>query len=184
MTQYLIGLGLFLAAHLVLVRAPIKAPIMGQIGENGFKGLITVVSLVGLTLAWRAYSEVSFAPVYEPIDYDTARAIAHGVMPVAAILAVASNIPCNIKRWVRHPLSIATIIWAAVHLLGNGDVRSVVLFGSIGAFAVVAIALAKPAPPSPATPYWRDAVAVVGGLVFYGVLIWAHRVVGGVAVVG
>lgn len=184
MTEFLAGLALFMVAHLVAVRAPIKAAIVGGVGEMGFKGLFSVVSLIGLVLMWRGYSDASFEPVYEPLDYDAARALAHGVMPVAAILAAASNIPCNIKRWVRHPLSIATLIWATVHLIGNGDVRAVLLFGSFAAFAIIAIALAKPVAPSPPTPYWRDAVAVVAGLALYGFLIWAHRVLGGVAVVG
>lgn len=184
MTQYLIGLGLFIGAHTVLVRAPIRATIAGAVGDNGFKGVMTVLSLAGLVLAWRGFSEASVEPVYEPIDYDTARALAHGVMPLAAILFVAAYIPGNIKRWVRHPQSISVLIWAAVHLAGNGDVRSVALFGSFAVFVTLSMALAKPAEPRPRAPLWIDAATVVAGLVLYGFLIWAHRVLGGVAVVG
>jgi len=99
-------------------------------------------------------------------------------------------VPGRIKEKVKHPFLVAIKTWALAHLIANGDLASIILFGSFLAYAVydrIALKGRKPtelietsAPPGPR----NDLIAVVLGLVFYVVfLIWLHRLLIGVPVV-
>ena len=98
---------------------------------------------------------------------------------IAFILFAASHGHNNIKRLVRHPQLSAVALWGIAHLLANGESRSIVLFGGLALWAVVEIvlinrregALRKPEP----APRKKDVIAVVGGVVVYGVIAAMHQ---------
>jgi len=91
-------------------------------------------------------------------------------MPVALMLLVAAFMPTNLKRVTRHPMLWGVTIWAAAHLLTNGDLASLILFGSFGVFSLFDMGSANRRGAelsSTAVPYWRDLlVIVVGGMVY------------------
>lgn len=182
MTIFLGGIALFFLAHLILPRAAVRA----QVGDVGVKLGVTAIAGVGLVLIILGYPDASLEPVYEPIEYSTARALAHGLMPIAILLVLAANFPkTNVKRFVAHPMMLGVLIWAAVHLAGNGDVRNVILFGSFGLYALLILfVLGGPLKKRDPAPILWDVGLVVATIGTYGFLIWAHRVIGGVAVVG
>jgi uncharacterized membrane protein len=99
----------------------------------------------------------------------------------AFIFLVAAYAPGRIKAAVKHPMLAAIKIWALAHLLANGDLAGIILFGSLLAYAVYdRIALKHRQPtelietPGPGTPR-NDVIAVVVGILFYAVfLIWLH----------
>ena len=96
-------------------------------------------------------------------------------MAPALILVIASALPAgHIKRAVRHPLLIGTILWAFAHLLVNGDTAGVVLFGAFLVWAILDLWAqpAKPLPPAGDVSLTYDAVAVAVGLAVYAVLVW------------
>jgi uncharacterized membrane protein len=106
-------------------------------------------------------------------------------MFVALVLFAASGVPTNLKRVLRHPQLTGFGIWAASHLLSNGDSRSVVLFGGLGLWAVVAIvainqrdgAWEKPAPQ----PMSAELKPVIAAVVAFALVFLAHPWISGVS---
>ena len=102
---------------------------------------------------------------------------------VSFILMVAAYLPNNIKRYVPHPMLTGVIIWAATHLIVNGDVVSIILFGSFVVYSVVAIILINQRPDDKdivqdtqeSIPIEKDAsvlgIAVAGFLL----MLWLHE---------
>ncbi|MEM9300719.1 MAG: NnrU family protein [Pseudomonadota bacterium] len=176
MTLLIIGLVLFLGIHLVPVTVPLRTALVGKLGDNGYKGLFSLVSLAGLVAIVMGFSRAPYVPVYDPVPW--ARSAAYGVMSIVFVLLAAANMPGHIRRVLKHPMLIATILWSTAHLLANGDQRSVLLFGAFLAYAVVDMiseitrgkTLIGPKPAS----WKKDLMAVVGGLVLYAVVAKFH----------
>lgn len=186
MTPLIAGMALFGLTHMFSRARGLRAQAIERLGsEMAYKGVYSLVALGALTLIVTGYRATDFIYVYDPIE--GARSAAHAIMPLALILAAGANMRSNLKRYVRHPLSIAVILWAAVHLAANGDLASVILFGGFLLYAAVNLGLtlqSEPSPPPPPQPRYRDLILIVAGLVAYGVAIWAHRAIFGVAVTG
>jgi uncharacterized membrane protein len=107
-------------------------------------------------------------------------------MPVALTLLVAAFMPTNLKRFTRHPMLWGVTIWAAVHLLSNGDLASLILFGSFGAFSLFDMWSANRRGAelsSQALPYWRDLLVVVVGAIVYVAFLKSHAWLFGVPLV-
>ena len=107
-------------------------------------------------------------------------------MLVALILFAAAFLKTNIKRYLRHPQLTSVLLWSVGHLLANGDSRSVILFGAMGVWSVIAMLAInrrdgvrqKP----DAVPVSRDLIPVIVGVVLYAVAGWVHPYIAGVAV--
>jgi uncharacterized membrane protein len=107
-------------------------------------------------------------------------------MPLAPILIVAAYLPTFIKRKVRHPMLIGVALWAAVHLLANGDLASTLLFAPFLIYALLDMLLTKPRKaliPVREPQLFYDILAVIFGLIAYGVLLLSHGRLFGVAVI-
>jgi uncharacterized membrane protein len=109
------------------------------------------------------------------------------MLPVFPLL-FAAHLPGRIKTAMKHPMLAAVKIWAVAHLLANGMLADVLLFGGFLLWAALdrvslkhrAVRPIKTAPPSP----WNDAIAVVGGLAVYILtLLWLHRMLIGVPII-
>jgi uncharacterized membrane protein len=156
-----------------------------------------VKSLAGLVLiAWgfAAYRKAGLIEVWEPlVPASVLTALKHltlALMLPAVILVVASYIRGRIYMALKHPMLAGIKLWAAAHLLANGDLGSIILFGSFLGWALFdRISLKRRtdpgAPPIPVGGLGNDVIAVVVGLIAYLALAFAfHPVVIGVPVVG
>jgi uncharacterized membrane protein len=193
MSLLILGLLLFLGTHLFTTQRAVRASLRERFGANGYKIGYTVLSLAGLVLIVKGYGDYRVAGYIDV--WTPPRALAHVglllMLPVFVLLA-ASHSPGLIKRTVRHPMLAAVKFWALAHLLANGDLGSMLLFGGFLAWAVFARISIKQreaiesAPDFSAMKFGRgDLVAIVGGLAAYGVFAFVlHPLLIGVAVAG
>ena len=191
LTILIVGLVLFLGMHLVTTMRDRRAALVGALGENGYKGLYSLVSFAGLALivwGYARYRATGWIDVwYPPVAF---RHITLLLMLPAVILVVASYIRGRIYTTLKHPMLAGIKLWAAAHLLANGDLGSIVLFGSFLAWAVYDRISLKHradagAPPIPVGGAGNDVIAVAVGVVVYLALAFAfHPLVIGVPVVG
>jgi uncharacterized membrane protein len=181
MPLLIIGLVLFLGVHSVAIFAPaLRARTIHRLGERAWKGLYAVVSLVGFVLICYGFGLARQAPVvlYSPPIW--LRHVALLLMLPVFPLIIAAYLPGRIKTAAKHPMLAAVKLWAFAHLLANGLLADILLFGGFLAWAVVdRISLKRRSIPqvlrtAPQGP-WNDVIAVVLGLAIYALLIgWAH----------
>lgn len=142
-----LGLAVFLGSHIVTRLRGIRADLVTRFGENVYRGLYSLVSLMGLALiahGFGVYRASGMIPVWDP-----PRGMNHltiVLMWISFVLLSATYLPGGIKARTRHPMLTAVKVWAFAHLLANGDLGSILLFGSFLAWAVYArIALKRAA---------------------------------------
>jgi uncharacterized membrane protein len=176
MAMMIVGLLLMLGIHSVKVVAPgWRRAAIARLGEGSYRGVYSVVSLVGLVLVVWGFARAREAPVsvYTPPGWG--RHVAMALMMPALILVFASVFPARgIKRFVAHPLLSATALWALAHLFANGDLAGVVLFGAILAWAVTdRLAQPRPLEAEAASGAFGkgDLAAMLAGVALYIVLI-------------
>jgi len=187
----ILGLILFLGVHTLTTQRELRARVIASTGEGGYKIGYALVAAAGLALivwgfAW--YRATGWIDVWQP-----PRAMKHitvALMLPAVILVVASYIRGRIYTTLKHPMLTGVKLWAAAHLLANGDLGSIILFGSFLGWAVFDRISLKHrtdsgAPPIPVGGPGNDLIAVAVGVVAYLALAFAfHPVVIGVPVVG
>jgi uncharacterized membrane protein len=138
MTLLIVGLALFFGAHAVsIVADPWRNRMVARFGETGWQGLYSLVSVAGFVLMIWGFAEArQSAGVLYQSPLWTHHITFLLMLPVFPLL-IAAYLPGRIQAWVRHPMLLAVIFWSAGHLLANGGVADVLLFG---AFLVWAIA--------------------------------------------
>ena len=184
MLVFLLGLALFLGIHSVAIAAPAwRAQQVARHGAGRWKGIYALIAGIGLVLLVVGYGMARRDPT---VLYSPPAALRHVallvMLPVFPLL-FAAYLPGRIRRAAKHPMLLAVKFWATAHLLANGTLVDVILFGSFLAWAVAdrisvkrrSAAEAHDAPAAPAGPL-NDAIAVAGGLAVYVVfLLWGHR---------
>ena len=187
----ILGLVLFFAAHIFTTKREARGQAIERLGEGTYKILYSLVSLAGLALivwGFGHYRAAGMWNVWEPPTF--LKHITVALMLPAVILVVASYIRGRIFATLKHPMLAGIKLWAAAHLLANGDLGSIILFGSFLAWGVYDRISLKHradagAPPIPVGGMTNDLIAVVVGIVAYLALAFAfHPVVIGVPVVG
>ena len=183
MTLLIIGLALFCGIHLLPTITQLRLSLITRLGENGYKGLFSLVALSGIVLMVMGFRQVEPVQVYEsPIWARTTTAI---FMLLSLILFAAANMPGNIKRFTRHPMLWGLVFWAVGHLLSNGDLASLILFGGFAAYGVLAMLSANLRGASKQTekvPLTKDIMVITGGIVVFVVLVLLHPYLFGVTV--
>jgi uncharacterized membrane protein len=186
-----LGLALFLGVHTLPAQRELRARLIASTGESGYKAGYALVSLLGIALiAWgfAHYRATGWIDVWNP-----PKALKHltvALMLPAVILVVAAYMRGHIYTALKHPMLAGVKLWAAAHLLANGDLGSIILFGSFLGWAVFdRISLKRRtdagSPPIPVGGWGNDAIAVAVGIVVYLALAFAfHPVVIGVPVIG
>jgi uncharacterized membrane protein len=139
MTQLILGLILFLGAHSVrIVADDWRTQKIEAWGEKAFKGVYTVASLLGFYLLVVGYGEARLETVALWTPPTATRHISVLLMLFASILLMAAYVPRNhLKMRLGHPMVLSVKVWALAHLLANGNVADVVLFGAFLVWSVL-----------------------------------------------
>lgn len=186
MALLILGVLLWSAVHFIPSLAqPLKQSMIGKMGENGYKGVFTLLMFAALALiifGWRSIE----APAYLYHLPPWSRHLGMLLVLVAFFLFASSGQSTRINRIVRHPQLTGLITWAVAHLMMNGDSRSVVLFGGLGLWALLEIIFinrrdgdwVKPEPES----WGKEAKVAVICVVVFAVVAFAHPWLSGVAI--
>lgn len=181
MTLLIVGIVIFVGAHLLVMLLPrLRAQLYGSLGEGPYKGLFSLVSLLGLGLM--IYGFYTTRGMLEGADYlytpaSWARHAAMTLVLLAFIFVGASHGKGYLKLWLKQPMSIGIGLWALAHLLANGDRPGVLMFASILALAVVDIILstARGKLPTHEPRLRSDIIAVVIGIVLYLIFLFGFH---------
>lgn len=190
MALYLLGLVLFFGIHSVAIFNPAwREGAVARLGRLPWMAIYSVIAFIGLVLMIRGYGLVNQAPtlLYTPPHWLTYPALV--LLVFVFPLLIAAYLPGRIQRATRHPMLVATKTWALAHLLVNGTLAAVMLFGVFLVWAVAdRISLKhRQEPPVPRLPTssWNDAIAVVGGLALYAAFVLGlHQWLFGVSPLG
>ncbi len=184
MLVFVVGLVLFLGIHSVSIVAPgWRTATMARLGERPWKGAYSVAAGVGLALLIVGYGMARRDPVVLYSPPSALRHLALLVMVPVFPLLFAAYLPGRIRSAAKHPMLLAVKLWAAAHLLANGTLADVLLFGGFLVWAVAdriavkrrSVADVHGTPAAPPRPL-NDAIAIVAGLLVYAVFVfWAHR---------
>jgi uncharacterized membrane protein len=187
----ILGLVLFFGTHMLTTQREARARLIASWGESGYKIGYALASLLGLVLivwGFAHYRAAGMIDLWYPPK--VLKHLAVALMLPAVILVVAAYIRGRIYTTVKHPMLSGVKLWAAAHLLANGDLGGIILFGSFLGWAVFDRISLKHrtdagGPPIPVGGISNDLIAVAVGVVAYLALAFAfHPVVIGVPVVG
>jgi len=193
MLVLVIGLVVFFAIHLVPSNVQIRDGLIARFGLNGYKAIFGAISLIGFVLIVLGFAKLQMHPGKNPqlwVPPLWTRHLAVGLMLPAIIALVAAYVPSRIHTALKHPMLVAIKIWALAHLLANGDLGALVLFGSFLAFAVYdRISVKRRHAPGPlgtkTGPWYSDIIVLgVGTALYLVILLWAHRFFIGVSPLG
>lgn len=185
-----IGLILFIGVHSIrIVSDDFRSQFIEQRGEGAWKGLYSLVSLVGFVLLIYGYGLTRLDPVYLWHPPVATRHVASLLMLFSFVLLAAAYVPKNsIKARLKHPMTMAVKVWAFAHLIANGRLGDVLLFGVFLAWAVLTIISNKKRDRAVAgenqamleSTMPATIVTIVVGLIAYCVFaIWLHvRLIG------
>lgn len=172
MTWLVLGLVLFLGIHSVSIFSPAgRDRLAVSIGPKGWRALYSILSIAGFVLLIWGFGVARQQPtlLYQPQPW--MRQLAGVLMLPVFPLLFAAYLPGRIKMAMKHPMLVAVKLWAFAHLLANGTLADVVLFGSFLAWAVFDRISFKSrtqrAIPSAPASRWNDLIAVVLGLGVY-----------------
>ena len=176
MTLLIIGLILFLGVHSVsIVSASWRDEMVARIGKAPWQGLYSLVAIAGFVLIVFGYGLARWDPVVVYIPPIWLRQVALLLMVPVFPLFLAPYFPGRIQRAAQHPMLVATKLWVVAHLLVNGSLADIMLFGSFLAWAVsVRISMKRreqrPVPGAPPSKR-NDLIAVAGGLAIYAAFV-------------
>lgn len=167
----IVGLIIFIAIHFFPAFQGPRLLLIKRLGELGYKGLFSIVALVGFVLIVIGKANAPFIEVWQPPPMLSV--ITKLLMLPALILLVAAYFPSNVKQKIRHPMLMAVKIWAVGHLLSNGDMASMILFGSFLVFAIITMIRANKriawTKPQARSVMMDVCVILMGGAVYVGI---------------
>ena len=183
----IIGLAVFFTAHTFTTMRTQRAALVARLGERTYKGVYSLVSLIGIVLiayGFANYRAAGMIEVWDPPRW--LRHVNNVLLWPAFVCVAAAYIPGDIKRVLKHPMLVGIKLWAFGHLLANGDLGSIILFGSFLAWAVYDRTTLKRR-ADPGAPVLglggRDCdtlAVIVGTLLYIAIGFWFHPYVLGV----
>lgn len=181
MTVLLVGLIVFLGIHSVSIVAPdFRDRTAARIGAGPWRGVYSLISIIGFVLIVWGYGIARREPVllYNP-PFWTRYVTVVLMVPVFPMI-FAPYFPGRIQATLKHPMLVAVKLWAVAHLISNGMLADVLLFGGFLLWAVadrISLKYRTPRPLRTAPPAARnDAIVVIVGLAIYVLfLVWLHR---------
>jgi uncharacterized membrane protein len=188
MTLLLIGLVLFLGVHSTRIFAEgWRTQMRGKLGENGWKGLYSLLSIAGFALLVWGYGQARLEPV---VLWAAPRWTAHLaalLMLLSFVFLAAAYVPGNgIKARLHHPMVLGVKVWALAHLLANNTLADLLLFGGFLVWAVLSFRAARGRDRAAGTVYAPGragptlVTVVVGLLAWAAFAFWAHAALIGV----
>ena len=171
-----LGLVVFIGVHTVPMVPTLRAAFVARLGDNGWRGVHTLLSAVGLGLIIWGFGQARAEGA--PVWFESQKGMRHATLLVLAPvfpLLFATYLPGWIKARVVHPMLTATILWAVGHLLYVGSAPAVTLFAAFAVWALAdRLSLARRKPGRPDVPPFgrNDVIAVVAGLAVYGAFLW------------
>src|SRR5580704_4834089 len=189
MLVLIIGIIVFLGVHTLTTLRETRTSLIERFGLGPFKGLYSLVALLGFALiiwGFARYRAEGLIQVWTPPTWT--RHLTILLMWFAFVaLACMNPMPGRIRGWLRHPMLVAIKIWALAHLLANGDLGGMLLFGSFLAWAVydrIAVKRRGDLGAARVSAFTRaDAMAVIIGTIAYVAMIFLHPYLIGVSVV-
>lgn len=175
MTLLIIGLAIFLLPHSVRIFAePWHQAQRARMGEKQWKAAFSLLSVLGLALVVWGYGLARLAPVVLWTPPPGMRHVA-GLLTLAAfILLAAANVPRNqIKARLHHPMVLGVQAWAVAHLLANGNLADLVLFGSFLVWALLSFVAARGRDRAAGTVYLEGKARATVITVAAGAIAWA-----------
>lgn len=140
MTLLILGVLIWSFVHAIpAVPLGMRATMIDRIGEGPWKALFVLAIVISVVLMMLGWKSLPREFIYELPNW--AVHLCGLSMLVMSVLFFAPYMPNNIRRFLRHPQLVGIVLWSAGHILASGQVRSLVLFGGIGAWAVVEILL-------------------------------------------
>lgn len=189
MTVLVLGIALFLGAHVFATFRGARAAVIERFGLQTYKLAYSLVAATGLgMIVWgfSLYRDHGLIQLWEPPHW-----MRHVAMPLVllAFIAIASRraSPGRIRGWLRHPTLVAIKAWALAHLLVNGDLGGMILFGAFLAFGVydrIAVKRRGDEGAARVSTFTRgDAIAIGAGLALFTLVLVLHPLLFGVAVI-
>jgi len=179
MTIMIAGLVLFLVVHTLTTFREPRAALIGRLGEGPYKGLYSLAAAVGLVLivwGFGRYRGAGYIPVWEPPA--SLYHLALILIWFSFVALVAANAPAGkIKGMLRHPMLVGVKVWALAHLLVNGDLGSLILFGSFLAWAVydrISVRRRGDRGATKSSFTSGDTTALIVGSLAYFAMFWLH----------
>jgi uncharacterized membrane protein len=183
MTVLILGLVIFLGVHLTRV-VGIRNVAVSVIGEALFAVFYSILSVIGFVLI--IYGHILAHPseiVWYPPDWS--RTVALIAVPISLVLIVATYVPCHIRAFFRHPMTFGVFLWSGSHLLANGELASVVLFGSFFVWSALLLldGFLRGGSFAHSGKWTTDFIVIVIGLGAAGAFAYFHMHLFGVAIV-
>lgn len=192
MLLMVIGIAIFLLVHLIPTSTELRRSLVERYGLATYKIGFAIVALIGLSIIILGYGKLQLNPGKNPVLWDPpiwAKHLNLLLMFPAMILLVAAYVPSRIRTAMKHPMLVAVKLWALGHLLANGDLGSITLFGSFLAWAVYdRISVKKRSTAAPLnttdpTSITNDMlVLVLGSGLYVFMLVWGHPYLIGVPI--
>ncbi|MBT8114294.1 MAG: NnrU family protein [Arenicella sp.] len=184
MNILILGIVIFFGIHLLPGMVNLRQGFVERLGEKGYQGVYSLISLAGFILIVYGKSKAEFQHLWQPPGWGMN--VAPVLMVFAFVSLTAAYMPSNLKRFTRHPMLWGVTFWSAAHLLTNGDLASLLLFGSFGLFSLYDMYSANSRGASKQEtvyPVSKDIITAVTGVVAYAVVLFAHSFLFGVAVI-
>ncbi|PHS23462.1 MAG: NnrU family protein [Robiginitomaculum sp.] len=185
MTYLYIGIFLFFGAHFLPIASSLKGALVVRLGAKGYRGLFALISAIGLGLMIWGKVKAGHSALYQPPQWGMS--VAYLLTIPALVLLASAHMKGRIRKLAHHPMLLGVLLWSVGHLLANGDLASVWLFGSFALYSALAIMFAGKAGGGAhdyAVKPVHDLMALGGGVGLALVLIlYAHSFLFGVKII-
>jgi uncharacterized membrane protein len=184
MLPLILGMAVFMAVHLLPTFVELRQRLIGWKGRTVYTIGYSCAAMVGLLMIIFGKSQAVLVPVWDAPDW--AYQLVPILMLVALILLPAAYMPTNLKRLIRHPFLTGVALWALSHLLVNGDLASIILFGGFGAFALFDMWSSNRRGAEKSTtkvPIYRDVALLFVGVVAFSIILHLHPYLFGVSAI-
>jgi uncharacterized membrane protein len=176
------GVAFTAVLHLVAAVPSLKSRLRQRVGERAYGPVFGIASIIGIVITVVGWRSSDFVFVYDPPAWG--RYANYLLTLIAFVFLGIFLFRGSWRQTLRFPMAFAVIFWATGHLLANGDLASLILFGGFLVYAVlhIVIAASNGVHPSPVVREGHDLLSVLGGIALYGVMTQLHTVLIGVPV--